>query len=89
MTDEDSGVTLPEVNRNVIELRKEIGDMAKSYVPLFLWEENRKNTGERIGALENELAERRKSFTNNLLYPLVVLIVGTGVGALATKVFGG
>lgn len=91
MSAEDEGVTLPEVNRNVIELRRQLEGITATFVPMNVWNENvklqetvRLETGRRIGALENEIAERRKAFTTTFLYPVLVLIIGTGIGVLVT-----
>jgi len=96
MTADEEGVTLHEVNRNVIELRRQISDMPTSFVPMSVWQENLKSqelvrleTGRRIGSIENELAERRKAFTNSFLYPLLMTVLGLGAGALITRLIGG
>lgn len=96
MTAEDAGVTLPEINRNVIDLRRQLETMTTRYVPLVLWEENRKNIGERIGGIEKEVtalrAEKQQSqarFQTSFLYPLLMLAIGAGVGALIQQAIGG
>lgn len=96
MSAENEGVTLPEVNRNVVELRRKLDDITMNFVPMNVWQENQKlvdanrlETGRRIGAIENELAEKRKAFTNSLLYPGLIALMGAGAGALAIKIAGG
>lgn len=84
MSEDNDGVTLHEVNRNVIELRRQVETFGMNYVPLKLWEENRLETGRRLGSIENELAERRQAFTTSFLYPLMIALIAAGVTYLIT-----
>lgn len=86
MSAQDEGVTLPEVNRNVIELRRQVEGFGMNYVPLKLWEENRLEVGRRVGAIENELAEKRRGLTNSFLFPLLLIFIGAAVSGFVTFV---
>lgn len=85
MSTDDEGVTLPEVNRNVIELRRQVEAFGANYVTVKLWEDNRLDVGRRIGVIENELAERRTAFTNSFLYPLAIAIIAVGITYMVTR----
>lgn len=89
MSTDQENVTLAEINRNVIRLQDRLDKHEDRFVRVVDWEDNRKEVGRRIGAIENELAEKRKVFTTNFLYPLLMLCVGLGGGVLVEKAIGG
>jgi hypothetical protein len=86
---DDGSVTLAEINRNVIRLQDRLDKHEDRFVRVVDWEDNRREVGRRIGAIENELAEKRKVFTTNFLYPLLMLAIGIGAGAIVEKAIGG